>query len=141
MSWRSITSSRRVVCRHHWRAMTVMARASGRRGASFLHGTIAPVALMVMEELSRLFEQEITLNFDRLFASDIMGRARAFGSLRTGGMAGDAAAEQTGFAWKEDENVVAMPTEDDEEDDEDEDGEDENGDGSDDGEEEDEAAA
>ena len=36
--------------------------------------------------LSRKFGQEINFNFDRLFASDLQGRARSFQSMVGGGM-------------------------------------------------------
>ena len=47
----------------------------------FLHSTIAPVGLLVAEELSRKLDAEVTLGFDALFASDLQGRARAFQSM------------------------------------------------------------
>ena len=60
-------------------------RADGtaRREAwrTFLHGTLQGAGDVVAGELSEKLETPIKLNFDRLFASDIQGRARAFASL------------------------------------------------------------
>ncbi len=53
-------------------------RESWRR---FLHGSIAPVALMVEAELSEKLDAPVTLSFARLGASDVTGRARAWRSL------------------------------------------------------------
>ena len=60
----------------------------------FLHATIAPVSLVVAAELAvKLDEPELAFDLSSLFASDLSGRARAFGSLVKGGMsASDAAA-------------------------------------------------
>ena len=58
-------------------------RESFRR---FLHSTIQPLARIVESELSTKLESSITLSFDRLFAGDLSGRARAFQSLVGGGM-------------------------------------------------------
>ena len=66
----------------------------------FLHGTIQGAADVVSAELSEKLETPVTLNFDRLFASDVQGRARAFASLiGTGGEGLDTAraAELAGF--------------------------------------------
>lgn len=60
------------------------AREDWRR---FLHGTIAPVAALVQEELAQSLPwADITIGFDRLFASDLQGRARAFQSMASSGM-------------------------------------------------------
>ena len=68
---------------------------SGRGDASalreawrqFLHGTIQPVAAMVATELGRKLDVPgLSLSFDRLFASDLSGRARAFQSMVGAGM-------------------------------------------------------
>ena len=48
---------------------------------TFLHGTLQGAADVVATELSEKLEVPVSLNFDRLFASDIQGRARAFASL------------------------------------------------------------
>lgn len=53
----------------------------------FLHGTVQPVAKLLLSELrEKLDTPDLNLEFDDLMASDIAGRARAFGSLVTGGM-------------------------------------------------------
>lgn len=60
------------------------ADAAGQREAwrRFLHGPLAPLGMRVAEELAvKLDAPELSLNFDRLFASDLSGRARAFGSM------------------------------------------------------------
>lgn len=52
-----------------------------------LHGVIMPLARTIETELrAKLESPDLTLSFDRLFASDISGRARAFQSLVGGGM-------------------------------------------------------
>ena len=58
-------------------------RESFRR---FLHATIVPLSRIVAAELSAKLDGEVTLSFDRLFAGDLSGRARAFQSLVGGGM-------------------------------------------------------
>ena len=63
----------------------------------FLHGTVQPVSGLVAVELTGKLEQEIKLSFDGLFASDLSGRARSFGSLVKGGMAIEKAAELAGL--------------------------------------------
>ena len=73
----------------------------------FLHGTIQPAADLVAEELSRLAGMTVTLRFDRLFASDVQGRARAFKSLRDGGLSLADAARATGIELTD----AAEPTE------------------------------
>ena len=66
----------------------------------FLHGTLQGAADVVAAELTEKLEVPIRLTFDRLFASDIQGRARAFGSMiGTGGQGLDTerAARLTGL--------------------------------------------
>ena len=66
------------------------AREAFRR---FLHSTIQPVGLIVAAELAaKLDTAGLALSFDRLMASDLSGRARAFQSMVGGGMALDRAA-------------------------------------------------
>ena len=69
--------------------------ASGRGGGTslreayrrFLHATVAPLGELVQDELrDKLDAPALSLNFDRLFAADLSGRARAFQSLVSGGM-------------------------------------------------------
>lgn len=52
----------------------------------WLHSTILPWAEVVAAELSEKLERDISLSFDRLMASDLSGRARAFQSMVHGGM-------------------------------------------------------
>ena len=67
-----------------------------------LFGLIAPLANMVAAELSDKFEDEVRFEFDELRASDVAGRARAFQSMVTGGMAVDQAAALSGLMAAED---------------------------------------
>ena len=48
---------------------------------TFLHGTLQGAADVVSTELSEKLETPVKLNFNKLFASDVQGRARAFSSL------------------------------------------------------------
>ena len=62
---------------------------TGQREAwrRFLHGCVQPLASCVATELAaKLDTPGLMLNFDRLFASDLSGRARAFQSMVNGGM-------------------------------------------------------
>ena len=74
---------------------------SGRREAyrMLLHGTIAPVGAMLADVLSEAFEHRVTMNWDRLAAADIQGRARAYRSLvgTEGGIPDDQARKLTGM--------------------------------------------
>ena len=60
-----------------------------------LHGTIQPLGVLIASELSRVFQRNVRLSFDRLMASDIQGRARAFQSMVAGGMSVQEAAAQS----------------------------------------------
>ena len=73
-------------------------RGSYRR---FLHVTIVPLSRIVAAELSAKLDGEVTLSFDRLFAGDLSGRARAFQSLVGGGMAVERAAGLAGLMESE----------------------------------------
>ena len=80
----------------------LVARADGtsRRESwrQFLSGTIAPVARLVASELAeKLDAPGLELTFDDLRASDLTGRARAFGQLRDHGVRAEAAATIAGF--------------------------------------------
>ena len=66
-----------------------------------MHATIAPLARIVAEELTRKFEVDIGLSFDGLFAADLAGRARAFQSLVGGGMDVSKAAALAGLMQAE----------------------------------------
>lgn len=70
------------------------ARESWRQ---FLHGSVAPVAAVVAEELSTKLGVRVRLSFERLFASDLSGRARAFQSLTGGGLEVAVARELAGL--------------------------------------------
>ena len=71
-------------------------RESWRR---FLHGSVQPLAELVAAELAdKLDVPGLSLRFDRLFASDLSGRARAFGSLVKAGMDADRAARLAGLS-------------------------------------------
>ena len=77
---------------------------TGQREAwrRFLHGTVQPLAACVAGELAaKLDTPGLMLNFDRLFASDLSGRARAFQSMVGGGMAVDQAAALAGLLTEE----------------------------------------
>ena len=63
----------------------------------FLHSTVSPIGKLVEQELSAKLEQDITLDFSDLFASDVQGRARAFQSLVKSGMGIAEAAAVTGL--------------------------------------------
>ena len=70
-------------------------RESWRR---FLHGSIQPLGDLLAAELAvKLDVPGLAMSFDRLMASDISGRARAFGSLVQGGMDKDRAAALAGL--------------------------------------------
>ena len=62
----------------------------------FVFSTLQPVALLLESELERI-GMAAPVSFDRLNASDLTGRARAYGSLVTGGMKPERAAEIAGF--------------------------------------------
>ena len=64
----------------------------------FLHGAIQPVSKAVIAELGdKLDVDGIAFDFSELMASDIAGRARAFGSMVTGGMKVKQAARLSGL--------------------------------------------
>ena len=64
----------------------------------FLHGTIQPVAKLILGELRyKLDSPGLSLDFDDLMASDIAGRARAFGVMVTGGTELERAAALSGL--------------------------------------------
>lgn len=63
----------------------------------WLHVTLLPWAEVVSAELSKKLDRDVRLSFDRLMASDLSGRARAFQSMVKGGMAIDKAAALAGL--------------------------------------------
>ena len=73
---------------------------TGRREAwrQSLFGSVAPVALSVAADLAdKLDVPDLSFNHDAMSASDISGRARAFGSMVKGGMSTDKAAGLAGL--------------------------------------------
>ena len=69
-------------------------RESFRR---FLHSSVVPLAKLVEQELSTKLDAPVRLSFNELFAADLSGRARAFASMVTAGMALDKAAGLAGL--------------------------------------------
>ena len=70
----------------------------------FLHTVVQPVSLQLSETLGvALDTPDLAFSFDRLMASDLQGRARAFGSLVTGGMELERAAALSGLLAVDDE--------------------------------------
>ncbi len=63
----------------------------------FLHSSVSPVARSVEAELSEKLETPVTLSFDRLFASDVMSKARAAASLAGSGVELDEALRLAGL--------------------------------------------
>ena len=84
---------------------SLITRADGtalREGwREFLHATIAPVGKVIAGELSEKLDAPVMFDFADLQASDISGRARAFGSLVQGGMAIEEAARISGVLNQE----------------------------------------
>ena len=75
--------------------------AAGSREAwrALLHGAVQPVADLLAAELAvKLDTPGLALSFDRLMASDVQGRARAFQSMTGGGMDAARAAELAGLS-------------------------------------------
>ncbi|MYE57989.1 MAG: phage portal protein [Alphaproteobacteria bacterium] len=68
----------------------------------FLHSTIQPLAQLVVGA-ARNSGLLLEINFDRLMASDVTGRARAFNSLVGGGMDLEEAATISGLLEVESE--------------------------------------
>ena len=70
--------------------VTMLERADGtalrEAWRQFLHSSVVPVAALVSAELSDKLAVDVGLSFDRMFASDLSGRARAFQSMVGGGM-------------------------------------------------------
>ena len=63
--------------------------AAGRREAwrQYLHGSVTPVAELIVEELRTKLEVDgLTVTFDDLYASDLQGRARALQSMVKAGV-------------------------------------------------------
>ena len=69
----------------------------------FLHVGIQPVANTIADTIAMKFDQPFAFDFSGLMASDLAGRARAFGVLVAGGKTADEAAALTGLLTLEDE--------------------------------------
>ena len=69
-------------------ALLMDAQGTAMREAyrQFLFNTVAPLGRMVSAEVSRKLDTVVTFDWAELRASDIAGRARAFGTMVTGGM-------------------------------------------------------
>ena len=68
-----------------------------------LHGLIMPLARLCEEEIRvKLDAPDVSMKFDRLSASDISGRARAFQSMVGGGMDVAQAAALAGLMVQDD---------------------------------------
>ena len=74
------------------------ATASREAWRRFLHGSVNPLGDLLAAELAvKLDVPDLRLSFDRLFASDLSGRARAFQSMVNGGLSTDKAAGLAGL--------------------------------------------
>ena len=69
-------------------SLVMDAQGTAQREAyrQFLFGTVAPLGKMVAAELSAKLDTEVSLDWGELRASDIAGRARAFGTMVSNGM-------------------------------------------------------
>ena len=68
----------------------------------FLHGSVAPLARRIETEVrGKLNVADLSIGFENLWASDISGRARAFGSMVKGGMDIAKAAALSGLLLEE----------------------------------------
>ena len=74
-------------------------RSEGKREAlrQFLHSTLQPFGDMIADEARHKLAAPVRFGFDRLYAADIQGRARAYKSLVDGGMDASKAANSTGM--------------------------------------------
>ncbi len=68
----------------------------------FLHSTLQPLAKLIQAQAAEV-DLIVDFSFENLMASDIAGRARAFGSLVQGGMDIEEAAQLTGLITDEDD--------------------------------------
>ena len=69
-------------------SLVMDAQGTAQREAyrQFLFGTVAPLGRMVAAELSEKLDTPVALDWEELRASDIAGRARAFGVMVSNGM-------------------------------------------------------
>ena len=66
-----------------------------------LFGVVPPLGKMVQAELAAKLDDDITLGWTEMRASDLSGRARAFGSLVKSGLSIAAAAAEAGIEHTE----------------------------------------
>ena len=83
--------------------ITASAEGSATREAwrRFLHGTLQPLGNVIAGELRRKVQGNPRVSFDRLFASDLSGRARAFQSIVAAGLPVERAATLAGLLESE----------------------------------------
>ena len=82
----SVVNLRSMVCEEVLRACGVPPKLDRESFRAFLHSSLQPMAEGIAMEASAKLGVPVTLSFDRLFASDLVGRARAFQSMVGGGM-------------------------------------------------------
>ena len=84
-------------------ALLTDAQGTAKREAyrQFLFGTVAPLGRMVAAELTEKLNTPVMLDWDELRASDIAGRARAFGVMASNGMDLERAAGLSGLLTAE----------------------------------------
>ncbi len=64
---------------------------------TFLHTTLAPAGRLLEAEASAKLPGPVKVSFERLYAADIQGRARAFQSMTTGGLSVEEARRLAGL--------------------------------------------
>ena len=69
----------------------------------FLHSALSPVLEQIKIEAQEKLDEGISFSLSKLYASDITGRARAFGSMVKGGMEISKAAELSGLLSDDDD--------------------------------------
>lgn len=79
--------------------VTTGGASAGEREAwrRFLHGSVQPVAALVLQELRAKLDTGLSLSFAELRASDLAGRARAYKQLTEAGMDAGEARRHAGF--------------------------------------------
>ena len=73
------------------------AQRAARGLEAVLHSTLQPFGDMIADEARHKLAAPVRFGFDRLYAADIQGRARAYKSLVDGGMDASKAANSTGM--------------------------------------------
>ena len=84
-------------CRSRLSQSVETEQQGGEAWRQCLHASVAPQARMVESELSEKLETEVSLPFDRLFASDVMSKPRAAASLAGVGVEIDEALRLAGL--------------------------------------------